>query len=122
MLGDLTLQDLMIKNPITVDPKDDIEIAAKLIYKHKIGGMPVVQNQKVVGIITGTDMLRTFINMMGMLTPSSRIDVVIGDEPGSFSKALKIINQNNGDIINVGMTAQEKRKRLYYFRLARCKT
>ncbi len=65
MLGDLNLQDLMIKEPITVHPDDDVEIAAQLIYKHKIGGMPVVDNGRLVGIITATDILRTFIDMMG---------------------------------------------------------
>jgi acetoin utilization protein AcuB len=122
MLGDLSLKDLIIKNPIVVRPDDDIEIAAQLIYKHKIGGMPVVQNDKLVGIITATDILRTFIDMMGFLTASSRIDLVVGDEPGSFKNVLQIINDNGGDIINVGMTAQEVSKRVYYFRLSPCNT
>ena len=122
MVAGVTLSDLIIKNPITVDPDDDIEIAAQLIYKHKIGGMPVVKNGKLVGIITGTDILRAFIEMMGMLTASSRIDVVIGEEPGAFKKALHIINDNGGDIISVGMTAQPASKRIYYFRLTACKT
>ncbi|MBU4259473.1 MAG: CBS domain-containing protein [Proteobacteria bacterium] len=122
MVAGVTLSDLIIKNPITVDPDDDIEIAAQLIYKHKIGGMPVVKNGKLVGIITGTDILRAFIEMMGMLTASSRIDVVIGEEPGAFKKALHIINDNGGDIISVGMTAQPASKRIYYFRLSACKT
>ncbi|MBA3019256.1 MAG: CBS domain-containing protein [Proteobacteria bacterium] len=122
MVAGVTLSDLIIKNPITVGPDDDIEIAAKLIYKHKIGGMPVVKKGKVVGIITGTDILRTFIEMMGMLTASSRIDVVIGEEPGAFKQALHIINDNGGDIISVGMTAQPASKRIYYFRLFACKT
>ena len=122
MLGDLTLTDLMIKKPITVDPDNDIEIAAQLIYKHKIGGIPVVKKNKLVGIITESDILRAFIDMMGILTASSRIDVVIKDEPGSFRKALQIINDNGGDIINVGMTAQQTSKRTYYFRLSVCKT
>ena len=122
MVGDLTLTDLMIKKPITVDPDSDIEIAAQLIYKHKIGGIPVVKKNKLVGIITESDILRAFINMMGILTASSRIDVVIKDEPGSFRKVLQIINDNGGDIINVGMTAQQTSKRTYYFRLSVCKT
>jgi acetoin utilization protein AcuB len=46
MVGNLSLSDLMIHEPITVDPDDDLEIAAQLIYKHKIGGMPVVKNRK----------------------------------------------------------------------------
>ena len=58
MVGDISLQDLMVKNPIVVDPDDDIEIAAQLIYKHKIGGMPVIKNDKVVGILTESDILR----------------------------------------------------------------
>jgi acetoin utilization protein AcuB len=122
MVAGVSLSDLMIKDPITVDPDADIEIAAKLIYKHKISGMPVVKNNKLVGIITESDILRAFIHMMGLLTASSRIDVVIGDEPGFLKKALQIITDTGGDIINVGQTAQQTSKRTYYFRLSACKT
>ncbi len=122
MLGDLSLRDLMIKDPITVSPDDDIEIAAQLIYNHKIGGMPVVKGGRLMGIITATDILRTFIDMMGILSSTSRIDVVIGDQPGSFKKALQIINDMGADIINVGRTAQQTGQQIYYFRLAACKT
>jgi len=122
MVAGVSLSDLMIKDPIVVDPDADIEIAAMLIYKHKISGMPVVKNNKLVGIITESDILRAFIDMMGLLTASSRIDVAIGDEPGSLKKALQIINDIGGDIINVGQTAQQTSKRIYYFRLSACKT
>lgn len=122
MLGDLNLRDLMIKDPITVGPDDDIEIAAQLIYKHKIGGMPVIEGNRLMGIITATDILRTFIDMMGILSSTSRVDVVIGDQPGSLKKALQIINDIGSDIINVGRTAQQTGQQIYYFRLAACKT
>jgi acetoin utilization protein AcuB len=122
MLGDLNLRDLMITEPITVRSEDDVEIAAQLIYKHKIGGMPVVDNGRLVGIITATDILRTFIDMMGILTSTSRIDVVVGDRPGGLKEALQIINDEGADIINVGMTAGQTGQRGYYFRLAACKT
>jgi acetoin utilization protein AcuB len=122
MLGDLNLRDLMIKDPITVSPDDDIEIAAKLIYNHKIGGMPVVKDGRLTGIITATDILRSFIDMMGILSSTSRIDVVIGDQPGSFKKALQIINDMGADIINVGRTAQQTGRKICFFRLGACKT
>lgn len=122
MLGDLTLQDLMIKDPITVGSDDDIEFAAQLIYKNKIGGMPVVKGDQLVGIITATDILRTFIDMMGILSSTSRIDVVVDNQSSGLKKALQIINDKGGDIINVGMTAKQTGKRIYYFRLAACKT
>ncbi len=122
MMGDLSLPDLMITDPITVDPDDDIEIAAQRIYKNKIGGMPVVKGGKLVGIITESDILRAFIHMMGLLTASSRIDVAMDDAPGRFREALDIIHDAGGDIISVGMGVQQKGKKTYYFRLSPCKT
>ena len=122
MVGDLKLSDIMIKKPITVTPEDDIEWAAQLIYKKKISGLPVVKDKILVGILTETDILHAFINMMGILSSSSRIDAVVGSHPGAFKKAVQIINDSGGDIINVGMTVQEESKKTYYFRLSSCDT
>jgi acetoin utilization protein AcuB len=122
MVGDLSLTDLMIKKPITVAPDRDIEIAAQLIYKHKIGGLPVVADGKLVGIITVTDLLGAFINMMGMLSASSRVDVLLEDGPAELKRAIHVINDAGGDIINIAMTAQTPGQRVYYFRLAVCDT
>jgi len=122
LLGDVTLKDLIIEEPVTVNPEDSIETAARLIYTHKISGMPVIKNKKLLGIITETDMLRTFIDMMGILTESSSIEVILGDEPEAFKKALQIIQDHGGDIINVGLSGQQLSKRIYYFRLFPCKT
>jgi acetoin utilization protein AcuB len=84
--------------------------------------MPVIRAGRLVGIITESDILRTFIDMMGILTGSSRIDVVMKNEPGALKEALQIINDGGGDIINVGITAHQTGNRIYYFRLAACKT
>ena len=61
MVGDVSLSDLMISNPIVVGPEEDIEIAAQLLYKHKIGGIPVVEGEMLVRIITQSDIVRKFI-------------------------------------------------------------
>jgi len=122
MLAGLSLTDLMIKDPITMEPDNDIEIAAQLIYKYKIGGIPVVKKGKLVGIITETDLLRAFIDMMGILSASSRLDVVISVEPGSLNKAILIIQKWGGEIISVGILGQRARKRTYHFRLSPCRT
>jgi acetoin utilization protein AcuB len=122
MVADVSLSDLMIKDPITIGSDDDIEEAALLIYRHKIGGMPVVEKGKLVGIITESDILRAFIDMMGILTASSRIDVAVDKKAGSLKQAFHIIHDSGGDIINVGITAERSEKRTYYFRLSPCKT
>jgi len=60
--------------------------------------------------------------MMGILNASSRIDVSIGSEPGMLRKAVQIIEENGGEIVNVGMTPQKTRKKVYFFRLNQCDT
>ncbi len=122
MVGDVSLKDIMVKDPLTVAPEDDIETAAQIIYKHKVGGLPVVSNGRLVGIITETDLLRAFIDMMGLLSSTSRLDVAGNDRPESLKRILQIIADNGGDVINVIMTLAKARRRVYHFRLAACKT
>jgi len=122
MLADVDLTDLMISNPITVHPEDDVEKAARLIYEHKIGGLPVVEDGRLVGIITESDILRTFIDMMGILSSSSRIDVLVGNEPAALNRALRTLDDNGGDVINVAMTMAQGERRTYHFRLSACDT
>jgi acetoin utilization protein AcuB len=122
MVSDLNLTDLMIPDPITVGPDDDIESAARLIYEHKIGGMPVVLNRKVVGIITESDLLRAFIDMMGILTSGSRIDVRIGCQPEEFNRVAGIIQSNGGEIVHIGMSASPACEKVYSFRVKAMKT
>jgi len=122
MVGDVSLSDLMINDPITLRPDEDLEVAARLIYKYKISGIPVIENRQVVGIITESDILRAFIDMMGILSASSRLDVVMKDAPDAFRDALEIINDCGAEIINVGMSARQVSKRIYFFRLTACKT
>jgi acetoin utilization protein AcuB len=122
LIGDVSLPDLMVKDPICVHPSDDIETAARRIYKYKISGIPVVRDTRLLGIITETDILRTFIDMMGLLTASSRLDVVIQAKSQSLQEVLKIIEQSGGQVINVGRTAMQAASNVYYVRLRACKT
>jgi len=122
LIGDVSLSDLMIRKPVTVSPEDDIETAARQIYEHKIGGMPVVEGKTLVGILTDSDILRTFIDMMGILSSGSRIEVRVGEAPEDFNRVLKIIQSKGGDIINVSITTQGPDYRVYYFRLSPCDT
>jgi acetoin utilization protein AcuB len=85
MIEELTIEDVMISNPITAAPDTDIEEAAKIIYYNKIGGLPVVDEEDyLVGIITVADIMASFIELMGVLRSSSRIDVILGDDPEAY--------------------------------------
>ena len=122
MLGDVSMGDIINRNPYTVSPDEDIEAAAKLVYQHKISGMPVINNGELVGVITETDLFRTFIDMMGILTASSRIDVVADESPASLRKVLQVIQESGADIISIGYTPLPEERRVCHFRLRLCKT
>ncbi len=61
LLEKVTVNEIMTKKVFTVPPSADVRDAAKLLLKHKIGGLPVVRGETLVGIITETDILRAFV-------------------------------------------------------------
>ena len=122
MIEELTVGDVMIADPITVSSSDVLEQAALLITKHKIGGMPVLEDGKLVGIITVVDILEAFIDIMGVLASSSRLDVRLGDSRDAFQEVSRIIREHDGEVISVGILSQEPPERIYSFRIEKCDT
>lgn len=122
MIEELAVGDVMIADPITVSSTDALEQAALLITKHKIGGMPVLEDGKLVGIITVVDILEAFIDIMGVLGSSSRLDVQLGDSRDAFQQVSQIIREHDGEIISVGILSQESPERIYSFRIEKCDT
>jgi acetoin utilization protein AcuB len=122
LVEDLTIEGVMITEPLTVTPDTEIEDAAKLIYYHKIGGLPVVDEySQVVGILTVADLVEAFIELMGLLKSSSRIDVVLGEDPEAFERVSGLIRSEGGEVISVGISGKELgAKRTYFFRLEKC--
>ena len=121
-LDHLKVQDIMTDNTITIAQEAQVEEAARIIYGLKIHALPVMKNDKLVGIISVMDILGIFIEMMGMLKSSSRVDVLMKESQANFDKVSKIIHKNNGQIIGVGITPypKDKKKSIYLFRLESC--
>lgn len=119
--NEIKIEEVMNKEPASIGPEENLEEAAKLIYHYKVGGLPVIDDGELVGIITVGDILAAFIELMGVLQASSRIDVVLGEDPEAFENVSRIIKQQGGDIISVGMgDAAESNKKFYFFRLKKC--
>jgi acetoin utilization protein AcuB len=120
----MMVEDFMTRDPETVQPDTNIEDAALLVYKNKIGSLPVIDGEKLVGIISILDMLGLFIDLMGIIHSSSRVDVVMGKDPKNFEAVSKIIHDLGLNIISVGMApySKNKKKQVYFFRLDLCET
>ena len=119
MYGEIDVKDVMVTDPITVKPDDAIEKAARLIYENKIGALPVIQDSQLVGILTVTDIVYAFVEMMGVLEESARLDVSLKDAPNAFEDVSRIIAETGGEVISVGLLGGKSNGRIYSFRLAR---
>lgn len=92
LLARTKIGSIMTKKVITVSPDMLLEEAALLMREHKIGGLPVVSDNKLVGIITETDLFDAFIEIMGFRDKGSRITLDVGqDHPGVLAEVTGII-------------------------------
>jgi len=114
------VDEIMTIDLITVAPNTTVEVAAKLIAKHKIGAVPVVAQGTLVGILTETDILGVFIEMLATIQSSSRIDVVLGDKPNALDEVYGLLQANDAKVISVSMSPEEAAGvPIYSFRLQR---
>jgi acetoin utilization protein AcuB len=118
LLDNTAVKEIMIRDVITVSPDDIIEDAAKILHDNKIGGLPVVDEGELVGIITVSDILETFLAVMGIGEPSSRLELVLDDVPGILAEVAQIIKEFEVNIISI-VTApwKEKGKRVVILRI-----
>lgn len=82
LLSKLTVHEVMKSPVLSVAPADPIEKAALLMEENKVSGLPVVKGEEVIGIITITDMLSTFVDVLGLREGGTRVTVVLPDKPG----------------------------------------
>ncbi len=122
LIEELNIEEVMIQDPITVTEDTEIEDAAKIIYYNKIGALPVVDGEdRLAGILTVTDIMSAFIRLMGLVKSSSRIDVILGEDPAAFERVSGLLRSRGGEIISVGISGHRSRKkRVYFFRLKKC--
>ena len=77
---------VMSRGPLTADPFDPVEAAARVMRERKIGCLPVMEDDRLVGIITGIDLLDALMQLTGVDKPSSRIEVRLPDHPGELAR------------------------------------
>ncbi|HQV94843.1 MAG TPA: CBS and ACT domain-containing protein [Anaerolineales bacterium] len=105
LLSKVTVSRVMSKKIRTVNAGTPIEEAARIMADAKIGGLPVMSDGKLVGIITETDLFKIFLEMMGARQKATRVTATISDQPGTLGKLTKAVAGAGGNIISLGMFA-----------------
>jgi acetoin utilization protein AcuB len=110
LLDQIKVSGFMTRKVITVSPEEPIEVAAKMIYDHHIGALPVVEQNQLVGLITSSDILATFIEVLGINEPSVRVELELEDRVGALADTTKIFKESGLYLVSVVTLPQEEGK------------
>jgi acetoin utilization protein AcuB len=102
LLSKITVKDVMTKEVRTVSHDTPIEEAARIMADNKIGGLPVIRDEKVVGIITETDLFKIFLEMMGAREKGVRCTMIVLNQPGELAKITQALTGIGGDFVAFG--------------------
>ncbi|HOJ93024.1 MAG TPA: CBS and ACT domain-containing protein [Dictyoglomaceae bacterium] len=101
LLEKLKVKEAMTSNPITVDADAPIEEAALIMKNNKVSALPVIEEGKVVGIITESDIFRAFIEMLGEGKRGLRYMLRIKNTPGEIAKVVNLMAERGINIMSM---------------------
>lgn len=101
LLNKLKVKEIMTKNVITVQEDTPIEEAAKIMADNKIGALPVLKEDELVGIVTETDIFKIFLEMFGARKKGVRYTFKLPNVPGTFAKLSQKIFEAGGNIVSL---------------------
>lgn len=95
------VRKIMVFPVLTAHPLDAIEEAAKVLRENKIGAMPVMEDDSLVGIVTGIDFLDALVKMTGVYDSSSRLEIEVDNRPGVLAGVLNHIATHDVNVSSV---------------------
>lgn len=95
------LSKVMKTNLLTGHPLDFVEEVAALFYEYKISCLPIVSDSKLVGIVTESDLLYTFIQLTGAHQPASQFEVKVENISGKLADVTSILRKRKLNILSV---------------------
>ena len=93
-ISTLKVGEVMTRNPVTISPDNTLEDALLMMHKLRKGAFPVIDdNGKLRGIISTRDLIRAFINVLGMENPGTLLCIEVEDKLGQMKKIVDAITE-----------------------------
>ena len=112
-LAAMKVQDIMTANPVTVSPAQTLEDALMMMQNLKVGAFPVVdQAGKLEGIISVRDLMRAFVNVLGLEEPGALLGIVVENKLGQMKRIVDAITETGvsfGSILVSRVWEEDKR-------------
>ena len=118
LISKITVKDVMSTDVVTINEDIPIEQAARIMVDNKIGGLPVMREGKVVGMITETDLFKVFLELMGARDNGVRVTALVDDHAGVLEEITDAITGIGGNFISFGQfTGEDVATKLLTFKV-----
>ncbi len=103
VLSKLQVKEAMTKEPVSIRPDATLEEAALLMREKEIGALPVVEGEKLVGIITESDIFDAFLDLMGLRQTGTRLTIDLEDRIGAIADLTELLKTRGVSIISLAL-------------------
>ena len=86
-----SVSDVLTPDPLTVSSGSTVETAARILVEHDVGCVPVVDDGELVGIVTASDLLRSYVELVGGRERHARVELLAPDRPGELARVVRLI-------------------------------
>lgn len=100
----------MIKDVITVSAYASLEDATYLMYKNKVGILPVVDNDQLYGVITDRDIFAAFLQVSGYGEEEVRARFIVDNKAGELGKIIRLVSDKEYNIVSTVQIATKSGK------------
>ena len=102
LLSKLTVKKPMSKNVVTISKDTTVEEAARMMVDQDLSSLPVLEGDKLIGIVTKSDMFKILLELFGARHFGVRVSFIVEDKPGTIAKISQALSEQGIDIITFG--------------------
>ena len=102
LLSQLTVKKLMTRDVVTITKDTTVEEAARLMVDQDLSSLPVLEDGKLIGIVSKSDLFKILLELFGARHYGVRMSFLVEDKPGAIAEISSILSSNGVDIIAFG--------------------
>lgn len=118
LLSEIKVKEIMTRHPVSMRGDDSMEHAALVMVEKHFGGIPIVDdNNKVVGIITDSDIFKVFIKITGAMSGGLQLAFRLSLVQGSLREVLNALREHEARVVSVLTSQEGDDSRMVYIRV-----
>ncbi len=102
LVAKIKVEDLMSRDVITIEEDCPLEEAARIMVDNNIGGLPVMRGDRLVGMITESDLFKVFLELLGARNPGLRVTIKVPEQQGFLAALTHSLADAGADIVTLG--------------------